>query len=112
MILEIVFGLGALGIFILFWGSISPLLVAAIVGTVALGPMLWVGILQVFVLIYLYFVVRVCKSSRFCQELGKSQHFLRVHRVTRNDFWCASWNSIIHDECHLCIDRESVAEHF
>ena len=75
MILEIVFGLGALGIFILFWGSISPLLVAAMVSTMAfLGPMLWIGIL-----ILLYFC---CTSLQVFKILSKARKISTLLAIT------------------------------
>eukprot|EP00938_MAST-03A_sp_MAST-3A-sp1_P004707 g4707.t1 len=76
MILEIVFGLGALGIFILFWGSISPLLVAAMVSTMAfLGPML----LVVGILILLYFC---CTSLQVFKILSKARKISTLLAIT------------------------------
>ena len=76
MILEIVFGLGALGIFILFWGSISPLLVAAMVSTMAFfGPML----LVVGILILLYFC---CTSLQVFKILSKARKISTLLAIT------------------------------
>ena len=75
------FGLGALGIFILFWGSISPLLVAAMVSTMAfLGPMLWVGILPGFlVLVALYFC---CTGLQVFKILSKARKISTLLAIT------------------------------
>ena len=81
MILEIIFGLGALGIFIFFWGSLSPVLIAALVSTMAfLGPALWIGILiGILLLMSLCFC---CTRSRLFQIMSRARKISTLFAIT------------------------------
>jgi len=77
MILEIVFGLGALGIFIFFWGTISPILIGVVL---ALGPALWMGVLPVIILVISVYMC--CTSMQIYKILSKARKVSTLLAIT------------------------------